>query len=174
MGGNVINWVWYPKSEEPASIARAVVEVFELALPDIQHLTSADDAVSDAILRIVCPGFQNLGFEVETGKRAAQKVRVPVLFGRNGQVEKAFEADAWHRTQKMVIEVEAGRGYLNNQFLKDLFQACMMHDVHYCGIAVRNKYKNSHDFERVVSFFEALYASNRLQLPLKGILLVGY
>jgi hypothetical protein len=74
----------------------------------------------------------------------------------------------------MVVEVEAGRGYLNNQFLKDLFQACMMHDVDYCAIAVRNRYITVNDYESVLSFFETLYASNRLKLPLKGVLLVGY
>lgn len=105
---------------------------------------------------------------------APDKIRVPVLFGRNGVVEKSFEADAWHEKEKMVVEVEAGRGYLNNQFLKDLFQACMMHDVEYCGIAVRNRYLDSNDFENVLAFFETLYASNRLRLPLKGLLVVGY
>ena len=114
------------------------------------------------------------GFEVESGKKAHQKIMVPVLFGRNGAVEKAFEADAWNRNKRMVVEVEAGRGYANNQFLKDLFQACMMHGVDYCGIAVRNLYIKSNDFERVVAFIETLYASNRLKLPLKGVLIVGY
>jgi len=32
------------------------------------------------------------------------------------------------------LEVEAGRAYTNYQFLKDLFQACMMHDVQYLGM----------------------------------------
>ncbi len=125
-------------------------------------------------MAILCPGLQNLGFQVETGKRAEQKIQVPVLFGRNGVVEKSFEADAWHREHKAVLEVEAGRGYLNNQFLKDLFQACMMHDIDYCGIAVRNRYITVNDFENIVSFFETLYASNRLQLPLKGVFIIGY
>lgn len=89
-------------------------------------------------------------------------------------MEKAFDADAWRRERKMVMEVEAGRGYTNNQFLKDLFQACMMHDVDYCGIAVRNLYIESKDFESVVTFLETLYASSRLQLPLKGVLIIGY
>lgn len=30
---------------------------------------------------------------------------------------------------------------MNNQFLKDLFQACMMQDVDYLVIAVRNEYR---------------------------------
>ena len=63
---------------------------------------------------------------------------------------------------------------LNYQFLKDLFQACMMSDVKYLGLAVRNIYKNSNDFDTVETFFETLYVSNRLQLPLDGILLIGY
>ena len=36
-----------------------------------------------------------------------------------------------------VLEVEAGRGVVNHQFLKDLFQACMMYEVNYLAIAIR-------------------------------------
>jgi len=79
-------------------------------------------------------------------------------------IAKAFESDARHRDPKTVVEVEAGRGYLNNQFLKDLFQACMMHDVDYCTIAVRNHYLGSNDYESVVSLFDTLYTSGRLKL----------
>ena len=51
----------------------------------------------------------------------------------------------------------------------------MMHNVDYLGIAVRNIYRaSSKDFEKVVQYFETLFASNRLQLPLKGILIIGY
>lgn len=85
-----------------------------------------------------------------------------------------FDADAYHRRHEFVIEVEAGRAVVNNQFLKDLFQACMMHGVDYLAIVVRNVYRRSNDFERVVRFMDTLYASNRIKLPLKGILIVGY
>ncbi len=54
----------------------------------------------------------------------------------------------------------------------------MMDGVEYLCIAVRNIYvaagMKNRDFERVVTFFETLYASNRLALPLKGILIIGY
>jgi len=33
---------------------------------------------------------------------------------------------------------------------------------------------DSNDFENVVAFFETLYASSRLKLPLRGLLIVGY
>lgn len=73
-----------------------------------------------------------------------------------------------------MLEIEAGRAVVNNAFLKDLFQACMMQDVNFAAIAVRNVYRGSRDFERVVSFFDTLYASRRLTLSLKGILIIGY
>lgn len=166
------NWIFFPKSDDPPPFVRDVVQVFEKAEPELR--ARAPELVSNVALAILRPGLEALGFKVESGKRKAEKIRVPVLFGRQGVVEKAFEADAWHKGNKMVVEVEAGRGYINNQFLKDFFQACMMHDVEYCGIAVRNRYIDSADFENVVSFFETLYASNRLRLPLKGLLIVGY
>ena len=74
----------------------------------------------------------------------------------------------------MVIEIEAGRAVANYQFLKDIFQACVMHDVEQLVIAVRNDYRGSDDFDVVTNFMDTLYASNRLNLPLKGILIIGY
>jgi hypothetical protein len=53
-------------------------------------------------------------------------------------------------------------------------QACMMHGVTTLAIAVRNQYRGNRDFERVCLFFDTLYASDRLQLPLKGLLVIGY
>jgi len=168
----MINWIFFPKSTPAPEVVQSVVQAFKTAEPELQK--RAQDLTSDVVLAIVRPGLQQAGFQVETGKKANQKIHVPVLFGRNGAVEKAFDADAWHRASRMVMEVEAGRGYTNNQFLKDLFQACMMHDVDYCGIAVRNIYIDSKDFEAVVNFLETLYASERLKLPLKGVLILGY
>jgi hypothetical protein len=48
-----------------------------------------------------------------------------------------------------------------------------MHDVFFLAIAVRNVYKGRQDFEVVCRFLSTLYASHRLQLPLRGILVVG-
>lgn len=171
-GRTLISWIYFPKSEQPPQIVLDVVKVFEDV--DTKLKRQPDEMKSDAVLSIVRPGLETAGFDVETGKRALEKIRVPVLFGRNGHVEKFFEADAWNKAAQMILEVEAGRGFLNNQFLKDLFQACMMRDVEICGIAVRHQYIKSKDFEKVAAFFETLYASNRLQLPLKGVLLIGY
>lgn len=130
---------------------------------------------SDEVLKIIAPHFMKIGFTVETGKSAAAKIIIPVLFGMNNRVDKSFNADALSSNGKIVIEVEAGRATENNQFLKDLFQACMMFGVEYLVLAAtRNDYRGHKDFEIVYTFLETLYISNRINLPLKGILLVGY
>ena len=92
----------------------------------------------------------------------------------NGKIEKAFEADGYLSTAGYVIEVEAGRAVVNYQFLKDFFEACTMVGVDKLCIAVRNKYRAFNDFDRVCKFFEAMYASNRLGIPLSGLLIIGY
>ena len=126
------------------------------------------------ILAVLRPHLQEHGYRVESGKLADQKISVPVLFGLNDQIDKSFNADAVSADGKIVIEVEAGRAVDNNQFLKDIFQACKMFDVEYLVVAVRNVYRGSDDFSKIYTFLETLYISNRLQLPLKGILLIGY
>jgi hypothetical protein len=112
------------------------------------------------------------GFRVESGKRLQDKITVPVLFGPQGKPEKTFDADAYHAAKRFVIEVEAGRAITNNQLLENLFQACMMHDVSYLAIAVRRLYKKNRDYDNMVRFLDTLYASNRLALPLKGVLAI--
>lgn len=49
-----------------------------------------------------------------------------------------------------------------------------MQDVDYLVIAVRNIYRTSKDFDKLITSLDALYVSNRLILPLKGILIIGY
>lgn len=168
----MINWIYYPKSQEAPDIAMRVVNAFKSIADDID--SASHQLNSNAVLSKVADELSSIGFQVEKGKRSLDRIQVPVLFGMNGKLEKYFDADAYNQAEGFVIEVEAGRGVLNNQFLKDHFQACMMHDVKYLAVAVRNNYKRSKDFNEVVRFFDTLYASNRLKLPLEGVLLIGY
>lgn len=94
---------------------------------------------------------------------------------RQSEKEAGIEAD----TKKTVIEVEAGQATINYKFLKDFYEACLMDDIDYLCIAVCNEYKygtnqHSFDFKKVTEFFDAMYMSNRVSIPLKGILIVGY
>ena len=126
------------------------------------------------MLTAVRPGLEALGFAVEKSKKSADLVTVPVLYGVNGKIAKSFEADGYLANSGYVIEVEAGRAVVNYQSLKDFFKACTMVEVDKLCIAVRNQYRTFNDFDRVCKFFETMYASNRLGIPLSGLLIIGY
>ena len=169
----MIQWQYFPKSKEiPPHLKLIIQMVFEKNSNLID--SSQKFHSSNNVLSILRDDFVGLGYNIEKGKTSAEKIKVPVLFGKNGNIDKYFDADGFSRELKTVIEVEAGRGYTNNQFLKDLFQASVMYEVDYLVIALRNVYKKSNDFDKVLGFLDTLYASTRLSLPLKGILLVGY
>ena len=172
----MINYNYFPRSLKLPSFLDKVVDVFKDNSSKID--SKSKKLASNAVLKIVSSDLVKIGFEVEKSKSSSGKIKVPVLFGVNGKIEKSFDADAYNPKEFVVLEVEAGRAVLNNQFLKDLFQACMMQEVKVLCIAVRNIYSYSKttrkDFEEVSKFFDTLYQSNRLQLPLEGVLVIGY
>lgn len=122
----------------------------------------------------VASGLTAAGFTVETSKAHADQIKLPVLFGLDGRIERSFDADAFDAVSGTVVEVEAGRAVVNFQFLKDLFEACMMADALHLVVAVRHQYKGRKDFDIVRTFFETLYSSGRLTLPLRTVTVVGY
>ncbi len=168
----MIQYQFFPRSMGVTEEARLVIDVFKAVENIIDSKTN--NLKSDEVLSVVRSGLKDIGYDVEEGKKEAEKIGVPVLFGYNDNVDKFFNVDALSNDGKIVIEVEAGRATDNNQFLKDIFEACMMFKVEYLFLAVRNFYRTQSDFERIYTFLETLYISNRLHLPLKGILLIGY
>ena len=168
----MMRWQYFPKSDKVPSLLREIVKCFEKMESNI---TSKSKGLhSNEVLDYVRPSLELIGFEVETGRRADQRIRMPVLFGLNGKPEKSFDVDAYHGKNKTVLEIEAGRAVTNYQFLKDFFEACMMYNVDYLVLAIRMIYRKSKDFEKVLTFFDTLYVSDRISLPLKGILVIGY
>lgn len=168
----MINWQFFPKSRITPEHLKNVLGVFEAN----EGLISSDvhNYGSNEVLEYLRADLEKLDYQIEKSKKSSDKIKVPVLFGQNGKLEKYFDADGYNKATKTVIEVEAGRAVTNYQFLKDLFQACMMYEVDYLVVAVRKDYKGNPDFQNVITFFDTLYASGRLQLPLKGILIIGY
>lgn len=150
----LIEWRYYPSFKKAPTMAKSVVDAFASEVEKIA--SDSHDLPSNEVLEAIRERLQGIGFEVESGKHKDEKVCVPVLFGRGGAVEKSFDADAYHRVGGFVLEVEAGRGAVNHQFLKDLFQACMMYEVSYLAIAIRRVYKGARDFETVCRFFDTL------------------
>ncbi|WP_179318985.1 hypothetical protein [Winogradskyella helgolandensis] len=168
----MIRYQFFPRSHGITKDVEAVINCFKIVDNDISsdHL----QLNSNDVLEKLRPHLEAIDYDVETGKSKNEKIPVPVLFGNNNEIDKSFNADALSKDGKIVIEVEAGRAVDNNQFLKDIFQACMMFEVQYLVIAVRNDYRGGDDFKKIYTFLETLYISSRLHLPLNGILLIGY
>ncbi len=168
----MIRYQFFPRSQGINEKIQIVIDCFSLVYDEIK--SPKFNHPSNDVLEIIKPALQLNGYKVEEGKTKDKKISIPVLFGFDNKIDKLFNADAVSQDGKIVIEIEAGRAVDNNQFLKDIFQACMMFDVEYLVIAVRNDYRGGDDFSKIYTFLETLYISNRLHLPLKGILLIGY
>ena len=168
----MINWKYYPANTRISDSLLEVIEVFEKH--ESQISSDENTLASNDVLAKITDSLKHINYQVETSKKKVDKIQVPITYKERGEVDLSFEADAYNLNNRIVLEVEAGRAVTNYQFLKDLFQACMMEDVEYFCIAVRKTYKNNKDYKKVVSFFDALYISSRVNLPLKGILVIGY
>lgn len=163
---------FFPRSMGLTDDLKRVVECFENHYSTIS--SDSNYLGSNQVLAVVSDDLRALNFSVEVGKKKDEKIQIPVLFGRENSIDKYFYADAVSEDGRVVIEVEAGRAVDNNQFLKDIFQACMMHRVEILVIVVRAAYRGKNDYELIYTFLETMYISSRLTLPLSGILLIGY
>ena len=162
----------FPRSQGMTTELHDVVKCFESVEANI--CSANHNLKSNEVLAELAESLTALGYSVELSKKNNDKIRVPVLFGHNNNIDKEFNADALSTDGRIVIEVEAGRATENNQYLKDIFQACMMFEVEFLVLAVREIYRTHYDFDLVYTFLETLYISGRVKLPLKGILLIGY
>jgi len=187
---NGLNWYFYPLTTEIPEFLAKTVRVFEdnfnkidsysqLEKYDQGHKKQMD---SNDVLKILESDLEAIGYKVERSKKNEDKIRVTVKYGSKGVEDLSFEADAYSKEQKVVVEVEAGRAWSNNQFLKDIFEASMMIDTDYLVLAVKNIYRRSannpksnfEDFSQINKFIETIYLTGNIQLRLKGILLIGY
>ena len=92
MAKTSISWQYFPTSDPAPVHLVDLVRQFELRVDDIS--SESHDLNSNAVLASLRPGLLELGYQVELSKVAADKISVPVLFGRNGRISKFFDADA--------------------------------------------------------------------------------
>ncbi|HVF74195.1 MAG TPA: hypothetical protein VM938_04040 [Acidimicrobiales bacterium] len=143
---------------------------------------SVPDLSSDSVLAALRDGLVTLGFTVEAGKKKADRIRRPVLFGEQGIERVAYEVDAVHDELGVVVEVEAGRGARGNAVYRDLIRTSLIVGADYLALGVMQAYHHMSGGRRIMvaSYFDAkaqidaIYASGRLQLPFEGLLLFGY
>lgn len=167
-----IRWQHYPRSLPPSDLSRQIINVFDQRLAEISSKKHKHD--SNQVLAILADDLHSIGFQIERGKKKADQIAIPVLFGENGCIEKSFSTDGYHLKYRYMLEVEAGRGVTNYQFLKDLFQACSCDNVDSLAIALRNDYRGSDDFSRACAFIDTVFSSRRFQLPLREVMIIGY
>jgi hypothetical protein len=176
--GNVYPmWKFYPSAIEPPEWVGPVVAAFRAVQSQIDSRLNVGVS-SDAALAALRPELVRHGFEVEGGKTRAGRIRRPVLFGEVGRPVVAYEVDGFHPQHEIVLEVEAGRGAANNADYRDLIRASLMVDARFLVLAMMLHYGTGRtaikSYDAARDRIDAIYASERLRLPLDGILLVGY
>lgn len=133
---------------------------------------------SDAALAVLRPALVALGFEVDAGKTVSGKIRRPVLFGDCGRPIVAYEVDGFHAERGIILEVEAGRGAAGHADYRDLVRTSLIVDADYLILGMMLEYRTGkttmRSYERTRDQIDAIFASERLKLPFRGILLVGY
>lgn len=175
-------WSYYPRTDRPPVWARELVAVVAAAETLISTEAKKTGLVSDAVLSQLAPEMVRLGYSVETGKTRAGKIRRPVLFGDNGEPEVSYEIDAFHDELGIAVEVEAGRGAAGNADYRDIVRTSLILDARSMALLLPLRYRTTSKgrelaiaaYERTRSQLNAIYASQRLQLPFEGVLLIGY
>ncbi len=170
-------WRWFPGHLRPPDFILPIIQAFESARPAIDSLENVG-VKSDEALATLRPYLEEIGMEVEAGKKKSQKLRRPSLFGPQGSELKAFEIDAFWPAHGVVLEVEAGRGAQSNAVHRDIIEASLLVDARVLAMAVMQRYTGGNmttqSYEKAEALFSTIYSSDRLSLPFEGILLIGY
>lgn len=179
-------WSYFPRNARPEPWVVGLTEAVErhrLALDTTEMTTEGVvKLTSDAVLEDLRPSMEELGFKVESGKCRGQRIERPVLFGDNGRPEVKYEIDAFHDELGVAVEVEAGRGAMSNAAYRDIVRTSLLLDADYFVLMMPIEYRyKSNDrvlvnqaFAKTRDQLSAIYASRRLQLPFKAVLLIGY
>jgi hypothetical protein len=175
------DWFYFPSSERPPEW----VDDFIAAVADVRDSidsVTVEKLQSDLVLSFLRPGLELLGYKVEAGKKAVERIRRPVLFGDRGRERVAYEVDAVHDELGILVEVEAGRGARGNAVYRDLIRASLIVGAKYLVLGVMQEYHHMssgkpmtvNSYHEAHDQLDAIYASGRLKLPFEGVLLFGY
>lgn len=174
-----IEYYCYPMSERPPQVAQEVVHAFrehETAVSTIE-LSQEASLTSDEVLDTVRPDLEAIGFDIEAGKAANERIYRPATFGENGEPDRRYAVDGYHEEENCVIEVEAGRAWDSNHTHRNLIRAMTMVDVDMLVMAVPREYKHTNAttpaFDKSREIVETLYRTGRVDIPFRLVLL-GY
>ena len=181
MEQSTIKFTSFPRTNPPPPFVSDLVNVFRQHEAKISTTVLKKGLDSDGVLAELRADLVHLGFDVESGKRMADKIDRPVFFGENGEPTLRYQIDAFHSDWECGLEVEAGRAFMGNAFYRDLIQACVMVQVNNFVVAVPNSYKYlskgkpmvSQDYNHAISLAETLYGHSRMRLPY-NLTILGY
>lgn len=174
-------WAYFPRQQPAPPWVEKFLTAVSLRQAEIdshEHLKMD----SDQVVKHLEDQLTVEGWQIEAGKKAADKIHRPVLFGDNGSVRVKQELDGWHPTERIVLEVESGRGWQGNAVYRDLVRASLVTEAEFLALGVRQQYTynssgkvtHQNDFERTRDMLDSVYSSGRLALPFKGVLLFGW
>lgn len=98
----MIVWQTFPRSGPTPASTRVAIAVFEAESESIDSVST--NLSSDTVLAVFTGGLRADNFLVEGGKAHVDQIKLPVLFGQNGVVQKGFDADAFHPESGTVLE----------------------------------------------------------------------
>lgn len=174
-------WSYYPARDQPPDWVESFVGVVAAARPAIDS-AQVTGVSSDGVLAHLRSGLEGIGFRIEAGRRAADRITLPVLFGEQGRPRVKYDVDGVHDELGVLLEVEAGRGARGNAVYRDLVRTSLIFDARYLALGVMDEYHHQSGGRPVVvrsyndakDQIDAIYASQRLRLPFEGLLLFGY
>jgi hypothetical protein len=175
-------WRYFPAHSPPPSWAEPLAGIFRAHRKQIDSkVTHSKRMESNDVLAAIADDLENeLGFTVERGKKKLGKLPRPVFFGDEGKYLRTYEIDAFQPDLGLALEVEAGRATMGNAIYRDLIQASLMVDAAFLAMAVPAEYRYGKkptkelSYAKTYSVVEAIYGSERMRLPFKGLLLIGY
>lgn len=116
---------------------------------------------SDEVLARARPALEAEGWQIEKGKRAADKI-----------VRGGWELDGWHPEHRAMLEVEGGRATESNAVHRNIVRAIAL-DVRHLILVVPEQYRHSNGVARSADITRDLAARLKGRLAFE-ITVVGY
>ena len=82
----MINYQYFPKNSALPEYLHQVVSIFQQQAEEID--SERTHLKSNEVLSVVAPFLKEIGYKTEP---IDGKIKVPVLFGRNGKIDKFFD-----------------------------------------------------------------------------------
>ena len=189
-------WSHFPKDLPANPIAVEITKVFNKHKEKINSIEFGKSGPQDdttkftsnyvldiisADLRTQIEGFETERFTGYPGNRKGRKkLKITTLFGDEGIPDKTYDPDGLHRSSKLMFECEGRMTIPNNAALKDLFKACIAHNIEHLVIAVPQQWiesngkTKSEPYKHVVRQYKEIQESRKFSIPLESVTVIGF